>query len=63
MTINKYIPPQSPVVTSVALEPEIRKWINKNIPKSKRSHFFNKLARDYINSEAENGKQRERIAA
>lgn len=67
MTITKYIPPQSPVVTSVALEPEVRTWIDNNIPKSKRSHFFNQLARDYINNESklsdQRRKQRQQVTA
>lgn len=51
--LQKYIPPQKKIVTSVSLDEDVRNWINKNIPEGARSDFINALAREYIARERE----------
>lgn len=46
---SKYTPPQTKVITSVALEKDVNKWLAKNV--SNRSHLINELVKRHIKRE------------
>lgn len=54
---NTYTPPQEKVVTSLALEKDVREWLDKKTPN--RSHYINLLLRRrMIREQAEQERER-----
>lgn len=47
---SKYTPPQERIVTSVALEKDVNKWLKRNVPN--RSFLINELVKRHMRREA-----------